>query len=52
MSLDHGQIASVFMCDPGWARWPLLAAQMAGRPFDELPHVLAALGLSSSGVDL
>jgi Ni,Fe-hydrogenase III large subunit len=52
MSLDHGQIASVFMCDPGWARWPLLAAQMAGRPFDELPQVLAALGLSSSGVDL
>jgi Ni,Fe-hydrogenase III large subunit len=52
LSLDHGQIASVFMCDPGWARWPLLIAQMAGRQLDDLPQALAALGLSSSGVDL
>ena len=52
LSLDHGQIASVFMCDPGWARWPLLAAHMPGSQIDDLPHTLASFGLSSSGVDL
>jgi Ni,Fe-hydrogenase III large subunit len=52
LSLDHGQIASAFMCDPGWARWPLLAAHMAGSQIDDLPQTLATLGLSSSGVDL
>ncbi len=52
MSLDHGQIASVFMCDPGWVRWPLLKARMAGGQVDDLSHVLATLRLSSSGVDL
>jgi Ni,Fe-hydrogenase III large subunit len=52
LSLDHGQIASVFMCDPGWARWPLLAARMTGSQIDDLPQALASLGLSSSGVDL
>ena len=52
LSLDHGQIASVFMCDPGWVRWPLLAARMAGSQLDDLPQALASLGLSSSGVDL
>jgi len=52
LSLDHGQIASLFMCDPGWARWPLLAAKMAGSPLDDLQQALAALALSSSGVDL
>ena len=30
LRLDHGQIASVFMCDPAWARWPELEATMAG----------------------
>jgi Ni,Fe-hydrogenase III large subunit len=52
LSVDHGQIASIFMCDPGWARWPLLATRMIGSQLDELPRVLASLGLSSSGVDL
>lgn len=52
LSLDHGQIASVFMCDPGWERWPLLAARMTGNQIDDLPQALAALRLSSSGIDL
>jgi Ni,Fe-hydrogenase III large subunit len=52
LRLDHGQIASVFMCDPAWAHWPLLEAMMAGGQADDLPLVLAGLGLSSSAVDL
>ena len=52
LRLDHGQIASVFMCDPAWARWPELEATMAGGQTDELPLILASFGLSSSGVDL
>ncbi|HEX4172083.1 MAG TPA: nickel-dependent hydrogenase large subunit [Acetobacteraceae bacterium] len=52
LCLDHGQIASVFMCDPGWAQWARLQTTMAGDLLDHLPHTLASLGLSSSGVDL
>jgi Ni,Fe-hydrogenase III large subunit len=52
LRLDHGQIASAFMCDPGWARWLRLQASMAGGRLDSLARTLASLGLSSSGVDL
>ncbi len=52
LCLDHGQIASVFMCDPGWAQWARLQTTMAGDLLDHLPHTLASLGLSTSGVDL
>jgi Ni,Fe-hydrogenase III large subunit len=52
LRLDHGQIANVFMCDPAWARWPALEVMMADARMDELPLILASLGLSSSGVDL
>ncbi|HEY2619519.1 MAG TPA: hypothetical protein VGI78_19420, partial [Acetobacteraceae bacterium] len=52
LRLDHGQIASVFMCDPAWAHWPELEAAMAGRQMDDLPLMLAAFGLTSSGMDL
>jgi Ni,Fe-hydrogenase III large subunit len=52
LRLDHGQIASVFMRDPGWAHWPLLEAVAAGSQADDLPLVLASFGLGSSGVDL
>jgi Ni,Fe-hydrogenase III large subunit len=52
LRLDHGQIASVFMCDPAWAHWPALEAALAGGEVDDLPLVLASSGLSSSGVDL
>jgi hypothetical protein len=40
------------MVDPGWTRWAQLEATMAGGQADDLPAVLAALRLSSSGVDL
>jgi Ni,Fe-hydrogenase III large subunit len=52
MRLDNGQIASVFMRDPGWLYWPLLEVVMARRQIEDLPLVLASFGLSSSGVDL
>jgi Ni,Fe-hydrogenase III large subunit len=52
LRLDHGQIASSFMCDPGWARWLRLHAAMTSGRLDGLARILASLGLSSSGVDL
>jgi Ni,Fe-hydrogenase III large subunit len=52
LRLDHGQIASVFMCDPAWAHWPELEGAMAGGQMVDLPLMLAAFGLTSSGVDL
>jgi Ni,Fe-hydrogenase III large subunit len=52
MRLDHGQIAGVFMCDPAWVHWPELEAAMAGGQVDDLPLIMASLGLSSSGADL
>jgi Ni,Fe-hydrogenase III large subunit len=51
LRLDHGQIASVFMRDPGWAHWPLLEVVMAGDAVENLPLVQASFGLTSSGVD-
>ena len=51
LRLDHGQIAGVFMRDPGWAHWPLLEA-MAGGQVDDLPLIMASFDLASSGVDL
>ena len=32
LKLDYGQIATVFLCDPAWAQWPLLEAVTAGGP--------------------
>jgi len=52
LRLDHGQIASVFMCDPAWVRLPELEATVSGAQVDDLPLILAAFGLSSSGADL
>ncbi len=52
LKLDYGQIASVFLCDPAWTRWPLLEAVTAGAQVEDLPLILASFGLSSSGMDL
>jgi Ni,Fe-hydrogenase III large subunit len=52
LRLDHGQIASAFHCDSGWARWPLLEAALAGGAMDDLPLTVASFDLGSSGVDL
>ena len=52
LRLDHGQIAGVFMCDPSWAKWARLEGAMVGRKLDDLPLIMASLGLSSSATDL
>jgi Ni,Fe-hydrogenase III large subunit len=52
LRLDHGQIASAFLCDSGWARWPLLEAALAGGAVDDLPATVASFDLGSAGVDL
>lgn len=52
LRLDHGQIASAFLCDSGWARWPLLEAAFAGGQMDDLSLTVASFDLGSSGVDL
>ena len=52
LRLDHGQIASAFLCDPAWIRWPLLEAAMAGAQVEDLPLIMASFGLSVSGMDL
>ncbi len=52
LRLDHGQIAAVFVRDPGWALWPLLEASCAGRHAADIPVIQAMFGLASSGLDL
>jgi Ni,Fe-hydrogenase III large subunit len=52
LRLDHGQIASAFLCDPAWAQWLLLEEVVMGASVDDLPVVLASFGLSCSGMDL
>jgi Ni,Fe-hydrogenase III large subunit len=52
LRLDHGQIASVFMRDPGWAHWPLFEATAVGCEVADIPLIQASFGLASSGVDL
>ncbi|MGE0223410.1 MAG: hydrogenase expression protein HypE [Acetobacteraceae bacterium] len=52
LRLDHGQIASVFPRDPGWALWPLAEAAMRRAPFEDIGLIRASFGLSASGTDL
>ena len=52
LRLDHGQIAGTFVYDAAWSRWQLLAAAVVGTRLDDLPQVLAAFELCSSGADL
>jgi Ni,Fe-hydrogenase III large subunit len=52
LRLDHGQIASVFMRDPGWAHWPLLEVIAPNARMADLPLIQASFDLASSGVDL
>lgn len=52
LRLDHGQIASVFLCDPAWTNWRLFETVMAGAQVEDLPLIMASFGLSSSGIDL
>ena len=52
LRLDHGQIASVFICDAAWSSWQLLPTAAIGAEVDDLALMQACLRLSSSGVDL
>ena len=52
LRLDHGQIATAFLRDPGWAHWPLLEAAAAGAAAEDLPLIQRSFALGSSGVDL
>jgi Ni,Fe-hydrogenase III large subunit len=52
LRLDHGQIAGVFMRDPGWAHWPLFEAIAPQAGLDDLPLIQASFDLASSGTDL
>jgi Ni,Fe-hydrogenase III large subunit len=52
LRLDHGQIANVFMRDPGWSHWALFEAVATGSQVADLPLVQASFDLASSGVDL
>ena len=52
LRLDHGQIASVFVRDPGWAHWPLFEAIAPSARMADLPLIQASFDLASSGVDL
>jgi Ni,Fe-hydrogenase III large subunit len=52
LRLDHGQIASVFMRDPGWAHWPLFEAIGPSGQMADLPLTQASFDLACSGMDL
>ena len=42
LRLDHGQIASVFVRDPGWAHWPLFEAIAPSARMADLPLIQAS----------
>jgi Ni,Fe-hydrogenase III large subunit len=52
LSLDHGQIATCFVRDPGWALWPLLELTLPGTAMQDVPALCRSLGLDASGMDL
>jgi Ni,Fe-hydrogenase III large subunit len=52
LRLDHGQIATAFPCDPGWALWPLAEAAIAGGPMEDVDMIRLSCGLPCSALDL
>jgi len=52
LRLDHGQIAAVFPCDPGWELWPLAEVVLAGQEAGDAALICASFGLPVSGMDL
>jgi Ni,Fe-hydrogenase III large subunit len=52
LRLDHGQIASAFLCDPAWVRWPELEAALALSALDDLAATSGRFQLPASGADL
>jgi len=52
LRLDHGQIASVFPRDPGWALWPVAVHAMEHGSADDIDLLRASFALPASGMDL
>ncbi|MBS0639685.1 MAG: hypothetical protein JSS43_07425 [Proteobacteria bacterium] len=52
LRLDHGQIATCFPRDPGWALWPAAEAVLLGAAVEDAGLIAASFGLSVSGMDL
>jgi Ni,Fe-hydrogenase III large subunit len=52
LRLDHGQIASVFPRDPGWALWPLAERVLENADADDAGLIRTSLALPASGMDL
>lgn len=52
LRLDHGQIASVFARDPGWALWPLAERVLENAAADDVGLIRASFALPASGMDL
>jgi Ni,Fe-hydrogenase III large subunit len=52
LRLDHGQIAAVFMRDPGWALWPLAEHVLENAAAEDAGLIRASLALPASGMDL
>jgi Ni,Fe-hydrogenase III large subunit len=50
--LDHGQIATVFARDPGWALWPLAEQMLENAATEDIDLIRASLSLPASGMDL
>jgi Ni,Fe-hydrogenase III large subunit len=52
LRLDHGQIATAFVRDPGWALWPLAERVLENAAADDADLIRASLALPASGMDL
>jgi Ni,Fe-hydrogenase III large subunit len=52
LRLDHGQIATVFPRDPGWALWPLTERVLENAAADDAELIRASFALPASGMDL
>jgi Ni,Fe-hydrogenase III large subunit len=52
LRLDHGQIATAFVRDPGWALWPLAERVLENAEAADVDLIRASLALPASGMDL
>jgi Ni,Fe-hydrogenase III large subunit len=52
LRLDHGQIATAFVRDPGWALWPLAERVLEHASIEDIALIRASLALPASGMDL
>lgn len=50
--LDHGQVASFFPRDPGWALWPLAERSLEGAAVGDVDLIRASFALPASAMDL